>query len=91
MQLLKLLGEAFRETEEEMFERAENERATYRRLPGQSVASYIGQMKRLRAQYQQVDTDLHLSDKAWAHRLNEYVDWPGPNAWVCVLLVRRYV
>ena len=64
-----LLNEAFGETEEELFERAEAEFMNYRRLPGQSVASYIGQMKRLKAQYHRVDPDSYMSDRAWAQRL----------------------
>ncbi|CAJ1408326.1 unnamed protein product [Effrenium voratum] len=60
---------AFGETEEELFERAEAEFMNYRRLPGQSVASYIGQMKRLKAQYHRVDPDSYMSDRARAQRL----------------------
>lgn len=65
----RLLDEAFGETDEELFERAERELGQYRRLPGQPVSAYIGQMKRLRAQYQRVDPDTQLSDRAWAQRL----------------------
>ena len=65
----RLLDEAFGETEEELLERAEKELGQYRRLPGQPVSAYIGQMKRLRAQYQRVDPDTQLSDRAWAQRL----------------------
>ena len=65
----RILDESFGETEEELFERAEHEYALYRRLPGQSVAAYIGQMKRLKAQYARVDPDTHISDRAWAQKL----------------------
>ena len=65
----RLLDEAFGESEEELFERAEKEYALYRRLPGQTVAAYIGQMKRLKAQYQRVDPETQISDRAWAQRL----------------------
>lgn len=65
----RLLDESFGETDEELFERAESEYALYRRLPGQPVAAYIGQMKRLKAQYARVDPDTHISDRAWAQRL----------------------
>ena len=65
----RLLDEAFGESEEELFERAEKEYASYRRLPGQPVAAYIGQMKRLKAQYQRVDPETQISTRAWAQRL----------------------
>ena len=65
----RLLDEAFGESEEEQFERAEKEYNQYRRLPGQPVAAYLGQMKRLKAQYQRVDPETHISDRAWGQRL----------------------
>lgn len=69
-QQLYRLDEAFGESEEELFERTEKEYAQYRRLPGQPVAAYnIGQMKRLKAQYQRVDPETQISDRAWAQRL----------------------
>ena len=49
----KLLDEAFGETEEELFERAEVEFNTYRRIPGQSMAT----------------PQSIMSDRAWAQRL----------------------
>ena len=39
-----LLDEAFGESEKELFERAEQEFATYRRLPGQSICTFLGQL-----------------------------------------------
>ena len=65
----KLLDEGFGESEDELFERAEQEFNTYRRLPGQSIATYVGQLKRLRAQYQRVDPETHISDRAWSQRM----------------------
>ena len=65
----QLLDEAFGETEDEVFERAEQEYNQYRRAPGQPVASYIGQMKRLKAQYMRVDPETRISDRAWGQKL----------------------
>ena len=65
----RLLDEAFGETEDEQFERAEKEYNQYKRLPGQAVSAYIGQMKRLKAQYQRVDPESQISDRAWGQRL----------------------
>lgn len=67
--LWRLLDEAFGETEDEWFERAETEFASYRRLPGQSVATYLGQLKRLRAQYMRADPGTTISDRAWSQRM----------------------
>ena len=67
--LWKLLDESFGETPAELFERVERELNSYRRLPGQSVATYLASMKRLRAQYTRVDPDSTISDRAWAQRL----------------------
>ncbi|CAK9032730.1 Uncharacterized protein (Fragment) [Durusdinium trenchii] len=65
----RLLDEALGESEEEQFERAEKEYNQYRRLPGQPVSAYIGQMKRLKAQSQRVDPETQISDRAWGQRL----------------------
>ena len=65
----QLLDAAFGETEDEVFERAEQEYNQYRRAPGQPVASYIGQMKRLKAQYMRVDPETRISDRAWGQKL----------------------
>lgn len=65
----QLLDEAFGETEDEVFERAEQEYNQYRRAPGQPVAGYIGQMKRLKAQYMRVDPETRISDRAWGQKL----------------------
>lgn len=65
----RLLDEAFGESEDELFERAETEFNGYRRLPGQSIATYIGQLKRLRAQYLRVDPETTISDRAWSQRM----------------------
>ena len=69
MLVWRLLDEAFGESEEEMFERAEREYGSYRRLPGQPVAAYIGQMKRLKAQYHRVDPESQISNSARGQRL----------------------
>ena len=65
----RLLDEGFGESEDELFERAETEFNTYRRLPGQSVATYLGQLKRLKAQYLRVDPETRISDRAWSQRM----------------------
>ena len=67
--LWRLLDESYGETGAEMFERAERELNGYRRLPGQSIATYLASMKRLKAQYVRVDPDSFISDKAWGQRL----------------------
>ena len=64
-----LLEETFGESNAESFERAEKELAAYRRLPGQSVASYVAGLKRLRMNYTVEDPDSTWSNKAWAQRL----------------------
>ena len=65
----ELLDEAYHETSEEYFERVESEFSQYRRVPGQSIASYLSQIKRLRADYQREDPGTVFSDRAWAQRL----------------------
>ena len=67
--LWRLLDEAFGETEDEWFERAETEFTSYRRLPGQSIATYLGQLKRLKAQYMRADPGTTISDRAWSQRM----------------------
>ncbi|OLQ12139.1 Transposon Ty1-DR1 Gag-Pol polyprotein [Symbiodinium microadriaticum] len=67
--LWKLLDESYDETSCEQFERAERELQSYRRLPGQSIASYVAGMKRLKAQYVRVDPETVMSAKAWGQRL----------------------
>ena len=65
----KLLEETYGENSAESFERAEKELAVYRRLPGQSVASYVAGLKRLKMNYIVEDPDSTWSNKAWAQRL----------------------
>ena len=65
----QLLDEAYHETSEEYFERVENEFSQYRRVPQQSIASYLSQIKRLRADYHREDPGTVFSDRAWAQRL----------------------
>ena len=67
--LWKLLDESFGESTSELFERAEKELANYRRMPGQSIATFLAGMKRLRAQYLRVDPDSTISEKAWSQKL----------------------
>ena len=64
-----LLEETFGESSAESFERAEKELSQYRRLPGQSVASYVAGLKRLRMNYTVEDPDSTWSNKAWAQRM----------------------
>ena len=65
----RLLDEAYHETSEEHFERVEGEFNSYRRLPGQSIASYLSQIKRLKMEYQREDPGTRMSDRAWAQRI----------------------
>ena len=67
--LWRVLDEAFGESEAELFERADKELEKYRRAPGESIAHYLAEMRRLRAQYTRVDPDTKLSDRAWAQKL----------------------
>ena len=70
LQLLwKVMDEAFRESEAELFERADKELERCRRQPGESMAHYLAEMRRLRAQYYRIDPDTKISDKAWAQKL----------------------
>lgn len=64
-----LLDEAYHETSEEHFERVEGEFNSYRRVPGQSIPSYLSQIKRLKMEYMREDPDSRMSDRAWAQRL----------------------
>lgn len=63
------MDEAYHETSEEHFERVEGEFNSYRRLPGQSIASYLSQITRLKMEYQREDPDTRMSDRAWAQRI----------------------
>ena len=65
----RLLDEAYDESAEEHFERIEGEFMGYRRLPGQSVASYLSQLKRLKAEYQREDPETKFSSRSWAQRM----------------------
>ena len=70
LQLLwKVLDEAFGESEAELFERADKELERCRRQPGESVAHFLAEMRRLRAQYYRIDPDSRISDKAWGQKL----------------------
>ena len=57
------------ESTAEHFERAERELSGYRRIPGQTVASYVATMERLKAQYIITDPETVISDRSWAQRL----------------------
>ena len=59
-----ILEEAFGESTAESFERAEGELGAYRRLPGQSVASFVAGMTRLRMNYIIEDPDSTWSNRA---------------------------
>ena len=67
--LWKVLDEAFGESEAELFERADRELEKCRRQPGESMAHYFSEMRRLRAQYYRIDPDTRISDKAWGQKL----------------------
>ena len=64
-----LLDEAYHETSEEHFERVEGEFNSYRRIPGQSIPSYLSQIKRLKMECMREDPDSRMSDRAWAQRM----------------------
>lgn len=64
-----LLDEAYHETSEEHFERLEAEFNNYRRAPGQSIPSYLSQIKRLKMEYSREDPLTKMSDRAWAQRI----------------------
>ena len=65
------MDEAFGESEAELFERADKELEKCRRQPGESVAHFLAEMRRLRAQYYRIDPDSRISDKAWGQKLVE--------------------
>lgn len=67
--LWKVLEEAFGESEPELFERADRELEKCRRQPGESMAHYLAEMRRLRAQYYRIDPETRISDKAWGQKL----------------------
>ena len=70
LQLLwKVLDEAFGESDAELFERVDKELERCRRQPGKTIAHYLSEMKRLRAQYSRVDPESRISDMAWGQRL----------------------
>ena len=67
--LWRVLDEAFGESEAELFERADRELEKCRRQPGEAMAHYLAEMRRLRAQYYRIDPDTKISDKAWGQKL----------------------
>lgn len=70
LQLLwKVLDEAFGESDAELFERVDKELERCRRQPGETVAHYLSEMKRLRAQYSRVVPESKISDMAWGQKL----------------------
>ena len=70
LQLLwRVLDEAFGESDAELFERVDKEMERCRRQPGETIAHYLSEMKRLRAQYSRVDPESKISDMAWGQRL----------------------
>ncbi|CAK9014990.1 Transposon Ty1-PL Gag-Pol polyprotein [Durusdinium trenchii] len=70
LQLLwKVLDEAFGESDAELFERVDKELERCRRQPGETMAHYLSEMKRLKAQYSRVDPESKISDMAWGQRL----------------------
>ena len=46
-----------------LFERVERELNSYRKVPGQPIATELANMRRLCAQYIRVDRGTHVSDK----------------------------
>ena len=67
--MLQLLEEAFGSRSDEKFEEKQEQYLSYRRVQGQSVASYIAGLKRLKAEYLKEDPGTTLSDKAFSQRM----------------------
>ena len=67
--VMRLLEESYGARSDERFEERQEAYLTYRRAPGQSVASYISALKRLRTEYLAEDTGTTLSDKSFAQRM----------------------
>ena len=67
--ILSLLEEAFGSRSDEKFEEKQEQYLSYRRAQGQSIASYIAGLKRLRAKYLKEDPGTTISDKAFSQRM----------------------
>ena len=67
--MLRLLEESYGARSDERFEEKQEAYLTYRRTPGQAIASYISTLKRLRSEYLAEDTGTTLSDKSFAQRV----------------------
>ena len=67
--VLRLLEESYGARADDRFEEKQEAYLTYRRTPGQAIASYISTLKRLRAEYLAEDTGTTLSDKSFAQRM----------------------
>ena len=67
--ILNLLEEAFGSRSDEKFEEKQEQYLSYRRVQGQSIASYIAGLKRLRAEYLKEDPGTTISDKAFSQRM----------------------
>ena len=67
--MLQLLEEAFGSRSDEKFEEKQELYLAYRRAAGQSVASYIAGLKRLKAEYLKEDPGTTISEKAFSQRM----------------------
>ena len=67
--MLQLLEEAFGSRSDEKFEEKQELYLAYRRAAGQSVASYIAGLKRLKAEYLKQDPGTTISEKAFSQRM----------------------
>ena len=66
---LRLLEDAFGAKSDERFEDRQNAYFSCRRLPGQSIAAYLSNLKRLRTEYLKEDPQSVISDKSFAQRM----------------------
>lgn len=67
--VMALLEEAYGSRSDERFESARVAYEQYRRLPGQPVAQYIAQLKRLRSEFLAEDPHTVISDKNFSQKL----------------------
>ena len=67
--VLRLLEESYGSRAEERFEEKQEAYLAYRRAPGQSVAAYVSNLKRLRSEYLKEDEGTTISDRSFAQRL----------------------
>lgn len=67
--ILRLLEESYGSRAEERFEERQEAYLAYRRAPGQSIAAFVSNLKRLRSEYLWEDEGTTISDRSFAQRL----------------------